>query len=99
MNIRQLRARLDRLEMVVTYTKEELQSFCTQLYALSVTKNTEHGLNKKEQAEFARLEVICRGLNIYRQLDHRLGGYIEGTTYVNPYYERAFRPKQEKRES
>jgi hypothetical protein len=89
MNTRRLHARLERLETqtVVTYTKEELQVFCNRLYALTITKNTPHGLDKKEQAEFARLQVICKGLNIYRPLDYPEGGYNDENMHLHPMYE------------
>ena len=67
MNTRRLRARLDRLEAVVTYTPEELERFCNRLYELTIRKRTPpYGLDNKQEAEFARLQVICRGMDIYK---------------------------------
>jgi hypothetical protein len=89
MNTRRLRARLERLEAqtAVTYTREELEDFRGRLYALTIMNNTPHGLDKKEQAEFARLQVICKGLNIYRSLDEPEGGYNDENMHLHPMYE------------
>jgi hypothetical protein len=65
MNTRRLRARLDRLEVVTTYTPEELESFREQLYVLCIHKNN-GGLTKNQEAEYARLEIICRGMDIFK---------------------------------
>jgi len=71
MNIRRLRARLERLEAVVTYTPEELERFCNRLYELTIRKRTPpYGLTKKQEDEYARLEIICRGMDIYKVPEH-----------------------------
>jgi hypothetical protein len=86
MNTRRLRARLDRLEMVGTYTKEELDSFCTRIYELWIYKNN-GGLTKKQQAEFARLQVICKGLDPFRCPDVPEGGYNDENKHLSPMYD------------
>ena len=88
MNTRRLRARLDRLEMVKTYTKEELDSISSRIFVLWV-HNNEGCLTEKQQAELARLQAICKaqGRDPFRCADVPEGGYNDKNRHLSPLYE------------